>query len=209
SIPDAVQFDEADVTELVRHREKEKANAEKLGVKLTYLPFVMKAVVKALKKFPKFNSSLDEEKQEIVLKGYYHLGIATDTPEGLMVPVVRDVDKKSILQIAKELHELTEKARERKIALQDLKGQTFTVTSVGNLGGTHFVPIINRPDVAIIGVPKFEKKVRVMENDQIAIRSVGTLSLAFDHRIIDGADAARFLSEVIKYLEDPDLLLIE
>ncbi len=208
TIPEAVQIDEADVTRLVELRTREKEEAAKKGIHLTFLPFIIKAVIQALKKYPKFNSSLDEEKQEIVLKGFYHLGIATDTVEGLMVTVIKNADKKSILELAKELQELTEKARTRKISLQELHGQTFTITNVGSLGGTISIPIINKPDAAILGIGTFKKVVKVMPDNSIATRTITVLSLPFDHRIVDGAEAARFVTEIIKFLENPDLLLL-
>ncbi len=210
-VPAAVQFDEVDVSELVAVREKEKPRAEKQGVKLTYLAFIVKAVAHALKEFPFVNASLDEDPQrgqEIVLKKYYNVGIAVDTPDGLIVPVVKDADKKSILAIAREISEKAELARERKIALEDLRGGTFTITNIGSIGGTGGVAVVNHPEVAILALGSIRKEPRVVE-DRILVRNVMGVSLSFDHRVVDGALAARFVNEVKKHLEDPYSMLLE
>ena len=201
-------MDDADVTELWAVRAKEKGEAEKKGYKLTFMPFIVKACLAALKKHPHFNASLDEETQEIVFKKYYNIGVAVHTGDGLMVPVVKDVDKKTILEIAKEIDELAEKARSREIALEDLKGQSFTITNYGSVGGTYGTPIINYPDVAILGVGRIDDRAVVMDG-VITIRKILPLSLAFDHRVVDGAQAAYFLEEIIAHLEDPNLLLVD
>ncbi len=200
-------IDEVDFTQLTALREKTKPLAEQQNLKLTFMPFIMQAAVACLKEFPFFNSSIDEEKQEIVLKHYYNIGFATDTPNGLIVPVVKDVDKKSIFQIARELGDLSEKARAGRIALEEIQGGTFTVTNIGTLGGLMSTPIINIPEVAILGVQKIQKR-PVVRDDQIVIRDVSFLSLSFDHRVVDGADAARFTSKLISILENPGLLMI-
>lgn len=206
--PHVTHMDEADVTKLVEHREREKNIAETKGVKLTYLPFVVKAVIRALKKHPNFNSSLEEEHEEIILKKYYNIGIAVDSEYGLIVPVIKGADKKSILDIAKEIIVLAEKARARKIDLADLKGGTFTITNIGSIGGTYATPIINYPEVAILATGKiFDRLVAV--NEKVVIRKIMPLSLAFDHRVVDGADAAEFMNTLKEGLEDPDLLLME
>lgn len=201
-------MEEIDFTELVSLREKSKPMAEANGVKLTFLPFIIKTIVAALKLFPYFNASMDDEKQEIVIKHYYNIGFATDTPNGLIVPVVKDADRKNLLQIAKEIEGLSEAARRGKIRLEDLQGGTFTITNIGPLGGIMSTPIINVPEVAILGLHKIQKRPVVRDN-QIVIREVANVALTFDHRIVDGADAARFTSTLVKYLENPGLLLLE
>ncbi len=200
-------MDEADVTDLWNLREKEKEVLLKKGIHLTFLPFFIKAVQHALIEHPLFNASIDEEEGKIILKKYYHIGIAVDTPDGLMVPVIKEVDKKTILMLAEEIHNLGEKARQRKIRLEEMRGSTFTITNYGNLGGTFATPIINYPDVAILGTGKISDKPWV-KGGEIVIRKILPLSLTFDHRITDGAEAARFLTKIIRYLEDPTLLFI-
>ena len=206
--PHVTTMDEADVTELWKIREKEKKAAEKKGIKLTILPFIVKAVVTGLKEHPYLNASLNDEDEEIILKKYYNIGFATDTPEGLMVPVVKNAADKSILQLAEELTQLAEKARNRKIDLADLKGGTFTITNYGALGGIYGTPIINHPEVAILGLGKM-KEMPVAKGGKIVVRKILALALSFDHRVVDGAEAARFLNTVIARLEDPDLILLE
>nr|MBI4157153.1 2-oxo acid dehydrogenase subunit E2 [Candidatus Woesearchaeota archaeon] len=206
TIPHVTHTDEADVTELVKLREKEKLNAEKRNIKLTFLPFIMKAIILSLKNHPYVNSSLEQE--EIILKKYYNIGFAVDTPDGLLVPVIKNADSKSILEIAKEIDELAEKAKTRKIDLGDLKGSTFTITNVGSLGGIYSTPIINYPECAILALGKIKKQPKIIDFN-IRIRDVLPLSFTFDHRIIDGAEAAKFVNDMIKMLEDPDLLLLE
>ena len=207
-VPTAVQFDEVDMSELVAVREKEKPRAEKQGIKLTYLAFIVKAVAHALKEFPYVNASLDEEKQEVALKKYYNVGIAVDTPDGLIVPVIKDADKKSILQTAREITEKAALTRDRKIGLDDLRGGTFTITNIGSIGGTVGVAIVNYPEVAILALGIIRKEPRVIE-DRILVRQVMGISLSFDHRVVDGALAARFVNEVKKHLEDPYSMLLE
>jgi pyruvate dehydrogenase E2 component (dihydrolipoamide acetyltransferase) len=201
-------MDEADVTELWKIREKEKKVAEAKGIKLTILPFIIKAVIAGLGEHPYLNASLDDENEEIILKKYFNIGVATDTPEGLMVPVVKNAKEKSILQLAEELAQLTEKARNRTIDLADMKGGTFTITNYGAIGGIFGTPIINYPEVAILGVGRI-KDMPVVRDGKIEIRKILNLSLSFDHRVVDGAEAARFLNTVISHLEDPDLILLE
>ena len=201
-------MDDADVSSLWRLREKEKKTALSKGIRLTFLPFLIKAVQHALKEHPMLNASVDEAGEEIIVKKYYNIGVAVDTTEGLMVPVVKDVDKKTILELAKELQELSEKAKERKIKLDELKGSTFTISNFGSFGGTYATPIINYPDVAILGTGKISDRPWVKDG-QIVIRKIISLSLTFDHRVIDGAEAAQFLNKIIGYLEDPDSIFIE
>jgi pyruvate dehydrogenase E2 component (dihydrolipoamide acetyltransferase) len=207
-VPHVTHTDEADVTELVRIRQKEKAKALEKGIKLTYLPFIVKAVVAALKEHPYVNSSIDEDTQEIVLKQYYNIGIAVDTEEGLMVPVVKIADKKSVLKISEEIQNLAELAASRKIDLADLKGGTFTITNIGVIGGTYATPIVNYPEAAILGVGKIHDK-PVVKEGEIVVRKIMGLSLSFNHNIFDGAEAARFMNDLIKNLEDPYWSLIE
>ena len=206
--PHVTTMDEADVTELWKIREKEKKAAEKKGIKLTILPFIIKAVLAGLKEHPYLNATLNDEDEEIILKKYYNIGVATDTPEGLMVPVVKNANDKSILQLAEELTQLTEKARNRTIDLADLKGGTFTITNYGALGGIYGTPIINHPEVAILGTGRI-KDTPVVREGKVEIRKILFLALSFDHRVVDGAEAARFLNTVIARLEDPDLILLE
>ncbi|OGP92348.1 MAG: hypothetical protein A2156_14800 [Deltaproteobacteria bacterium RBG_16_48_10] len=206
--PHVTAMDEADITELWKIKEKEKNTAEKKGIKLTILPFIIKAVIAGLKEHPYLNASLDDESEEIILKKYFNIGVATDTPEGLMVPVVKNADNKSIIQLADELLQLTEKARNRKIDLADLKGGTFTITNYGAIGGMYGTPIINYPEVAILGVGRM-KEAPVIKEEKVEIRRISFLSLSFDHRVVDGAEAGRFLNTIIARLEDPDLILLE
>ncbi|MBM4327180.1 MAG: 2-oxo acid dehydrogenase subunit E2 [Deltaproteobacteria bacterium] len=208
TIPHVTHFDEADVTELQKVRDREKTLADQRGVKLTILAFLTKAVADALKKYPMFNASLDEATGEIVYKQYYNVGFATDTEAGLMVPVVRDVDKKSILQIAAELNELSRKARDRTIELEDMRGGTFTITNVGALGGAWATPIIVHPEVAILCSLRAMEKA-VVRNGEVVVRTIMPLTLSFDHRVLDGADAARFMSHVVALLEDPLRMLVD
>jgi pyruvate dehydrogenase E2 component (dihydrolipoamide acetyltransferase) len=191
SIPHVTQHDEADITDLEAFRQSLKSEAEKQNVKLTFLPFVIKAVVAALKAFPTFNSSLAANGEELILKKYYHLGVAVDTPEGLVVPVVRDADQKGIFDLARELAELSAKARGKRLRNNDLEGASFTISSLGGIGGTAFTPIINPPQVAILGLSRAQTK-PVYQDGQFVPRLMLPLSLSYDHRVIDGAEAARF-----------------
>lgn len=199
----------ADVTELVALREKVKQYAlEVKEVKLTYLPFIMKAVIAALKKHPYLNSSMDEEAEEIVLKKYYNLGIAVATEEGLLVPVVKAADQKDIFTLALELKTLADAANSRKIDLADLKGGTFTITNYGVIGGTFATPIPNYPEGAILGTGRIQEAPYVV-NGEVVVRKLLYLSLTFDHRILDGAEAATFLNDLKQFLENPQLLLMD
>ncbi|MDP2666055.1 MAG: dihydrolipoamide acetyltransferase family protein [Candidatus Diapherotrites archaeon] len=201
-------MDECDVTALVALRNKEKKILEKKGIKLTFLPFIAKAVAAALQNHPILNASIDDARQEVVYKKYYHIGIAVDTEEGLIVPVIRDVDKKSIAQLAKEMQDMAARTRERKTAPEDLKGSTFTLTNIGTLGGTYSTPVINWPEAAILGIGKIQEK-PVMKDGKIVPRHLVSLSLTFDHRLVDGAQAVRFTNEIIQHLEDPGLFLVD
>jgi len=206
--PHVTAMDEADVTALWKIREKEKKAAEKKGIKLTILPFIIKAVIAGLSEHPFLNATLDDENEEIILKKYFNIGLATDTPEGLMVPVVKNAKEKSIFQLAQEMAQLAEKARNRTIDLADLKGGTFTITNYGTVRGIYGTPIINYPEVAILGVGRIQD-MPVVRGGKVVVRKMIPLSLSFDHRVVDGAEAARFLNTVIARLEDPDLILLE
>jgi len=200
--------DEVDMTEVVHLREKAKVSAEKRGVKLTYLPFIIKALIPALKQYPYLNASLDDEREEIILKKYYNIGIATNTEQGLVVPVIKDADHKSITQLAEEVAKLSERARTGQLTLDEIQGSTFTITNVGAIGGVFATPIINYPEVAILGVHKITKR-PVVKDNQIVIRDMTYFSVSFDHRVLDGAMAAQFMTVIKQYLEDLKLLLLE
>jgi pyruvate/2-oxoglutarate dehydrogenase complex dihydrolipoamide acyltransferase (E2) component len=193
--------DEVDMTEVVKLRESLKGKAEGMGVKLTYLPFIIKATAAALREFPYVNSSLDEQAANITLKKFYNFGIATDTEQGLVVPVVKDADKKDIFALASEIERLADKARRGQLTLDDVRGGTFTITNVGAIGGLFATPLINLPEVAIMGVHKIAKRAVVREG-KIEARDMMYLSLSFDHRVFDGAYAARFTSRVIESMQD-------
>ena len=213
SAPHVTHHDEVDVTKLVETRERLKPIAEERGIRLTYMPFVMKAVTAALQAFPEMNAHIDEEKEEIVEKGYYNVGVATATDVGLMVPVVEDADRKGLLQLSSEMNELVAKARERTISPDELRGSTFTITNIGGIGGEYATPILNYPEAGILAMGEIKRKPRVVVDESgeesIEPRSVLTLSLSFDHRLIDGAVGAQFTNEVMRYLENPELLLLE
>ena len=203
--------EEVDVTDLVRLREQAKAFTEGSGVKVTYMPFIMKATALALAKYPMLNAHLDEAAGEIVRYGYVNLGIAMDTEQGLIVPVLKEIQSKSILQIAAELAELAERTRQGKVKPDELKGSTFSITNAGNIGGIMATPIINFPDVAILGVHRLMKKPGVVETpqgDKIEVRQYMNFSCSVDHRLADGADGARFLVYLKKLLENPGLLAL-
>ncbi len=202
-----LSVDEADMTVLAGMRERLKAEAEKQGVKLSYLPFIFKAIARSLEKFPSLNSSLDEARQEIVLKQYYNIGMAVATDAGLVVPVVKDVNKKSVLALANEINQLAEKARAGKLAQDDVVGSTFSITNIGSIGALFSFPIINVPDAAIMGIHSILDRPVVREG-QIVARKMMYLSLSFDHRLVDGAEAARFCKDVIWNLENPDVAIL-
>jgi len=206
--PHVAIMDEANVTELVQLREKIKEAVARKGINLTYLPFIIKATIAGLKEYPFINASLDEEKETIIIKKYYNIGIAVDTTEGLMVPVIKEADKKSLLELASVLQELKVKARSRKIDLVDLKGGTFTISDYGALGGIYGTPIINYPEVAILGVGRVQERLTLREG-QLVTQRIMALSLSFDHRVIDGGQATGFLNTVIRHLESPEVLLLE
>ena len=201
SIPHVTQFDEADVSRLNELRKQYGAAYEQKGVRLTVTVLLLKALADTLKKHPIFNSSLDEATQEIVLKEYFHLGIAVDTEHGLIVPVLRDVDKKDLLQIGRDLEEVATKARERKVTGEELRGGTFTVSNQGGIGGAHFTPIINKPEVAILGIGRGALK-PVVRDGQVQIRQLVPLALSYDHRVIDGGQAARFITDLVQAVQE-------
>jgi pyruvate dehydrogenase E2 component (dihydrolipoamide acetyltransferase) len=201
-------MEEADVSDLSLLRLREQAAAGTHGTHLTFLPFFIKAVQHALRDYPAFNAAIDDANDTIILKKHYHFGIAVETSDGLMVPVIRDVDRKSILDLAAEIQALGEKTRARTITLDEMKGNSFTITNFGHFGGLFATPIINCPDVAIMGFGRIAERPWVHDNS-IVIRSILPISLTFDHRITDGVTAARFLSRVVGFLEDPALLFIE
>ena len=207
-IPHTVLINELEVDQLVELRQSLKNQELYADVKITYMPFIMKAVVKALQAFPVFNSSFDQENDQVVLKKFYNLGMAVDTPDGLIVPVVKNADDLTIVGLAKETRRLAELTRDRKVQLADLKDATFSITNFGSIGVPFGTPIINHPEVAILGVGNISRK-PVVRGDQVVPGYVMPLSLAVDHRIIDGADAGRFLNLVKQLLENPSLLLID
>ncbi|ELY50026.1 dihydrolipoamide acetyltransferase family protein [Natronorubrum bangense] len=213
SAPHVTHHDEVDVTALVATREELKARAEEQGIRLTYMPFIMKAVVAALQEHPEMNAVIDEDAEEIVYRDYYNIGVATATDVGLMVPVLEDADEKGLLQLSSEMNELVQKARERTISPDELQGSTFTITNVGGIGGEYATPVINYPEAGILAIGEIKRKPRVVTDDEgaesIEPRSVLTLSLSFDHRLIDGAVGAQFTNTVMEYLENPSLLLLE
>lgn len=207
SIPHVTHFDEADITELEAFRQETKVQAEKVGLKLTPIVFLMKSVVSALKQYPQFNSSLSPDGQTLILKKYFHIGVAVDTPDGLVVPVIRDVDQKGIYELARELGQMSFKAREGKLTSADMQGGCFTLSSLGGIGGTNFTPIINAPEVAILGISKSMLK-PVYKNGALEPRLLLPLSLSYDHRVIDGAQAARFSAALAAQLSDIRMLLL-
>ena len=200
-------IEEVEISELIKLRESHKDQFADEGLKITYLPFILKAVAVALRRFPSLNSEIDLEKNKMIYKKYYNLGVAVDTEEGLVVPVIRDVDKRSVREIVLELNALSQKARERKLTLDDFKDGTFSVTNYGSIGGTFGVPVINYPQAAILGVGRI-LKTPVVKNDNIEIGYVLPLSMSVDHRIVDGGDAARFINMVKEFLADPVSLLL-
>ncbi|HET7200989.1 MAG TPA: dihydrolipoyllysine-residue acetyltransferase [Burkholderiales bacterium] len=201
SIPHVTQHDEADITELEAFRKENAQVAEKGGFKLTMLAFLVKASVNALKEFPEFNASLDKSGDNLIVKKYYHIGVAVDTPDGLLVPVIRDADRKGVFDLAKELAEVSRAAREKKLKPDAMRGGTFSISSLGGIGGTAFTPIINAPEVAILGVARSQMR-PVFRDGAFVPRLMLPLSLAYDHRVIDGAAGARFTTYLASVLSD-------
>ena len=210
TVPMVTHFDRADVTELERFRKRHQKEADKVGAKLTPTAILLKVVAVALRRFPDFNASIDVEKLEVVRKRYVNVGVAVDTDAGLLVPVVRDADRKGVIELAKELGDLAAKARERKLSLEDMQGGNFSISNLGGIGGTGFTPIVNPPDVAILGVSRAAvEPVWDEEAGQFVPRTIMPLALTYDHRLIDGAEAARFLRWVCTALEDPYVALLD
>ncbi|HXG68953.1 MAG TPA: 2-oxo acid dehydrogenase subunit E2, partial [Blastocatellia bacterium] len=208
TVPHVTQHDQADITELEQLRKQFGKKAEAAGGKLTVTAIALKVAAAALKAFPQFNASIDQANNEIVYKKYYHIGVAVDTDRGLLVPVIRDVDKKNIVQLAVEMGQLAEKARNKKLTLEEMQGGTFTITNLGGIGGTSFTPIVYAPEVAILGISRSSMQ-PVFRGDKFEPRLMLPLSLSYDHRLIDGADAARFLRWIAEALEQPFLLALE
>ena len=206
--PHVTLMDEVDVTELVAHRKKFKDMAAEQGVKLTYLPYVVKALVATLRKFPEFNRSLDDATQEIIQKHYYNVGIAADTEKGLLVPVIKHADRQSIFALSNDINDLATKARDGKLAPHEMKGASMSITNIGSAGGQWFTPVINHPEVAILGIGRISEK-PVIKNGEIVGAHVLALSLSFDHRMIDGATAQNALNYLKRLLSEPELLLME
>jgi pyruvate dehydrogenase E2 component (dihydrolipoamide acetyltransferase) len=206
--PHVTLMDEIDVAKLVAHRKKYKEVAANKGIKLTFLPYVVKALTSALREFPALNTSIDDATSEIVHKHYYNIGIAADTEKGLLVPVVKDADRKSIFTISNDINELAGKARDGKLAPDEMKGASCTITNIGSAGGQWFTPVINHPEVAILGIGRIAEKAIVV-NGEIVAAPVLALSLSFDHRMIDGATAQHALNHIKRLLNDPELLLME
>ncbi|BDG17401.1 2-oxo acid dehydrogenase subunit E2 [Thermus brockianus] len=209
-VPMVTHFDEADITELEALRKRYAKKAEERGFRLTLTAFLLKALALTLKAFPKFNASIDAEKAEVIYKDYVHIGVAVDTPHGLLVPVIRDVDQKGVLRLARELQEVSERARERKLAPEEMQGGTFSLSNLGGIGGVGFTPIVNWPEVAILGVSRSQMKpVWDAEKEAFVPRLYMPFSLTYDHRLIDGAEAARFCRHLAGLLEDPLGLALE
>jgi len=207
TVPHVTQFDEADITELDAFRVAQKEEAKSRNVKLTFLPFVVKAVTAALREFPHFNSSLDRTGESLIVKKYFHVGVAVDTENGLVVPVIRDADRKGLFELAAELEDLSTRARSRKLRPADLQGGSFSISSLGGIGGTFFTPIVNHPEVAILGVSRMQWK-PVWRDGAFVPRLILPLSLSYDHRVIDGADAVRFTRRLTELVGDLRLLLL-
>jgi pyruvate dehydrogenase E2 component (dihydrolipoamide acetyltransferase) len=200
TIPHVTQLEQVDITHVTRLRKEYGPSFEKKGKHLTLTPFVLKAVVAALKKYPIFNSSLEESTGQIVYKKYYHIGVAVDTEVGLIVPVLRDVDKKGLADLSAELNDLVERTRKRKVSLEELQGGSFTISNQGGIGGGHFTPIINKPEVAVLGIGRSSLQ-PVVNDGKIDARAMLPLCLSYDHRVMDGADAVRFILEVVGMME--------
>ena len=207
NIPHVTQFDEADITEMETFRKENKPEAEKMGIRMTFMPFLMRACAKALKEMPEFNSSLTADTEHLVMKSYVNIGIAVDTPNGLMVPVIRDVDKKGIYDLAAELMELSGRARDGQLSADDMQGGCFSISSLGGIGGVQFTPIVNAPEVAILGVSRAAMK-PVWNGEEFEPRLIMPFSLSYDHRVIDGAQGVRFTTYINKLLSDIRRLLL-
>lgn len=207
-VPHFTLMEEANVTQLYKMRGEAKAYGEKHGVKVTYLPFVIKAMIATLREFPMFNASIDDEAQEIVYKKYFNIGFAADTPQGLLVPVIKNADQKTILELSAEIYDLATRAREGKLKLDEMKGATITVTNIGSVGGTYATPIINHPEVAILGMYKIEDK-PIMMNGKFRAQKVMNYTITADHRLIDGAVAANFMRAFVNRIQSPSNLMLD
>ncbi len=207
-VPHFTLMDEANVSSLIALRTELKPVAEKMGIKVTYMPFVMKALMATVREFPKFNAMIDDAAQEIVYKKYFNVGFAADTPNGLLVPVIKNADQKTIYQLSQEIMDLATKARNGKLALDEMKGATFTVTNIGSVGGTYATPIINHPEVAIFGMYKIQERPVILDGE-LSVASYMNFTVTCDHRLIDGAEAARFLSAFIARIESPGRLMMD
>lgn len=208
TVPQVTHYDKADITDLEAFREKFQKRADKAGAKLTVTAIMLKVISQALKAFPKLNASVDLANEEVVYKNYFHIGVAVDTPQGLLVPVIRDVDRKSIIDLAKELGDVAQRARDRKLGQDDLAGGCFSISNLGGIGGVGFSPIVNWPEVAILGMSRSSVE-PVWKDGHFVPRTMLPLSLSYDHRLVDGADAARFLRWVCEALETPMLLMFD
>lgn len=206
--PHVTLLDEVDVTELVAHRKRFKEVALDQGIKLTYLPYVVKALISASKKFPILNAAVDDETDEIIYKHYYNIGIAADTDKGLLVPVVKDADRKSLFEISQDINELAEKARNGKLTAEEMKGASNTITNIGSAGGQWFTPVLNYPEAVILGIGRIQEK-PVVRNGEVVVAPVLALSLSFDHRIVDGATGQEALNQIKRLLNDPQLIMME
>lgn len=207
-VPHFTLMDEANVTELVKTRSQLKDQAESLGVKVTYLPFVIKALIATVREFPEFNASIDDAAQEIVYKKYFNVGFAADTPNGLLVPVIKDADQKTIIELSGEVLDLAGRARDGKLALDEMKGATITITNIGSVSGTYATPIINHPEVGILGMYKIQDK-PVVKQGELIVEKFMNFTITCDHRLIDGAVAARFLKAFIQRVESPQRLMLD
>src|SRR5690625_1687951 len=206
--PHVTLMDEVDVTELVNHRNRFKEVAAEQGIKLTYLPYVVKALISASKKYPIINAAVDDETEEIVHKHYYNIGIAADTERGLLVPVLKDADRKSLFEISEEINELAEKARSGKLTAEEMRGASNTITNIGSAGGQWFTPVLNYPEAAILGIGRIADK-PIVRNGEVVVAPVLALSLSFDHRIVDGVTAQQALNQIKRLLHDPQLIMME
>ena len=207
TVPHVTQFDEADITEMEAFRKQMGKEMEKDGIKITPLAFIIRAVVASLKAYPRFNSSLDANGDNLILKKYFNIGVAVDTPNGLVVPVIKDADQKSLIEISQEIRELAGKARDKTLKPSDMKGGNFSISSLGGIGGTKFTPIVNAPEVAVLGVSRSKTEPQ-WDGNEFQPRLMLPLSLSYDHRVIDGADAARFTTHLSKMLSDIRRMMI-
>src|SRR5690606_32888004 len=206
--PHVTLMDEVDVTGLVEHRKRYKPIAEEQGIKLTFLPYDVKALISAGKKYPIINAAIDDETEEIVHKHYFNVGIAADTERGLVVPVIKNADKKNLFELSKEINELADKARNGKLSAEEMRGASFTISNIGSAGGQWFTPILNYPEAVILGIGRIQEK-PIARNGEVVVAPVLALSLSFDHRLLDGATAQLALNQIKRVLQDPELIMME